>query len=121
MLGRLLERRVKDRLLNLVGAHSASSSDFTTSSSLPRSSITFTAMSRTSPAVNGALTVPERWSQTDSSKSVLSAFLRLSHALVRGKNACETWKESPFQAVSRSHAGTSLPLRWVASNVVGSK
>ena len=113
MLGRLLERRVEDRLLDLEGAHSASSSDLTTSSSLPRSSITLTAISRVSPAVNGALTVPARWSQTDSSNSPLSAFCRLSHALVRGKNACETWNESPFQAVSRNHAGTSSPPRCV--------
>src|SRR5439155_11109062 len=90
VLERLREGRVEDRLLDLEGAHSASSRDFTTRSSLPRSSITFTAISREPPSLNGALTVPERCSHTDSSNSVFNAFCRLSQALVRGKNACET-------------------------------
>src|SRR5581483_4992210 len=109
VLPRLVEGRVQDRLLDLERAHSGSSSDRTASSSLPRSSITFTAISRVSPATNGALTVPERWSQTESSSSPFNERFRLSHAPVRGKNACETWNERPFQAVSRNQAGTSSP------------
>ncbi|OFW12993.1 MAG: hypothetical protein A3H29_13185 [Acidobacteria bacterium RIFCSPLOWO2_02_FULL_67_21] len=45
----------------------AYSSGLTTISSFPRSSITFTATWRCSPASNGALLVPARWSQTLSS------------------------------------------------------
>jgi len=40
---------------------------FTTSNSFPRWSITFTATCPCSPATNGALIVPARWSQTVSS------------------------------------------------------
>src|SRR5579884_3533713 len=115
------ERRVEDRFLDLERAHSASSRERTTNSSFPRSSITLTAISREPSSVNGALTVPERWSQTESSNSPLSERLRLSQALVRGKNACETWNESPFHAVSRNHAGTSSPARWIVSKLAESK
>jgi len=41
-----------------------SSNFFTTINSFPRSSITLTAICRCSPASNGALTVPARWSHT---------------------------------------------------------
>src|SRR3990170_3760213 len=46
--------------------------------------------------------------------SILNARLRL-------EQDGETWKERPFQSVSRNQAGTSSPPRWSASIVVGSK
>src|SRR4030042_3573693 len=81
---------------NLANHPFASFSDFTTSNSFPRSSITFTAICPCSPASNDALTVPARWSQTLSSCVDFSARFKLSHALVRGKNAWLTWKQSPL-------------------------
>jgi hypothetical protein len=48
-------------------SYAVNSAAFTTSSSLPRSSMTLTATCRCSPASNGALVVPARWSHTLSS------------------------------------------------------
>src|ERR1019366_4989582 len=75
--------------------HFAASSFLTTSNSLPRGSITFTAIWPCSPAGNGALVVPAKWSQTVSSNSTRNAFFRFSQAPVRGKNACRTRKTMP--------------------------
>jgi hypothetical protein len=54
--------------------------DFTTLNSLPRPSITLTAMRRLSPGAKGSLLVPAKCAQTLSSNSPLSDFCRLSHA-----------------------------------------
>ena len=61
-----------------------------TSNSLPRSSITFTAMVLFGPAGNGALVVPARCAQTLSSNSARDSRFKLSHAPVRGKKAWHT-------------------------------
>src|SRR5438876_3014732 len=69
---------------------------FTTRSSLPRSSTTLTASCLCSPPSNGALVAPARCSQTLSLYSLFKALLRLSHALVLGKKAWQTWKQRPL-------------------------
>lgn len=76
--------------------HCAPSSFLTTISSLPRSSITFTAICRCWPTLNGVDVSPAKCAQTDSSKSALSARFKLSQACVRGKNAWQTRNTRPL-------------------------
>src|SRR5579884_1114950 len=73
---------------------SASLNFFTTSNSLPRSSMTFTAICLCSPATNGSLVVPARCSHTLSAYTPRNSRFKLSHAAVRGKNACATQNAS---------------------------
>src|SRR5690606_6725894 len=72
------------------------SSSFTTNSSFPRGSITFTATCLCSPAGKGALSVPARWSHTVSAKSARRARFRFFQAPVLGKKACRTRNTSPL-------------------------
>ena len=78
--GRVDNRRfdlgnAQGRLLFLCGGHQAvSSAPLTTISSLPRSSITLTAIRFLSPRAKGSLAVPARCSQTLSSNCPLSDF-----------------------------------------------
>src|SRR5205823_804561 len=91
MLSWLVVGGVDNRIGNRVDLSSHMDHSGTSSariSSLPRSSITFTATRRRSPSTKGSLTVPARCAQTDSSNLTRRERSRLSQALVFGKKTC---------------------------------
>src|SRR5437870_3956156 len=83
----------------------------TAMTSLPRGSMTFTAMRLYFPAVNEIDVVPLNASKASASAAEPRALAIFSQESWFGKNACVMQKQRPSKSLSRNHAATfSAPV-----------